>query len=98
MWNAGGKEMVMSGTNETRALRDLVEAQLDQRWSQWVQAHPKLADAIDRVRLSEVAVRQLRDDPIYREAVEAAAVDEAQLAAAAKVLTRVQAIVESVLS
>ena len=87
----------MSGTIETRALRDLVEAQLDQQWSQWAQAHPNVARAIARVRLRDLAVQRLRDDPVYREALEAAAVDEAQLAAAAKVLQRVEAIVTSVL-
>ena len=88
----------MSGTGSTRALRDLVEARLEQSWSQWAQAHPNLAAAIDRMRLTELAVNRLRDDPVYREALEQAAVDEAQLVAAAKVLQRAQAIVDALLS
>lgn len=77
-------------TSSTQPLRDLVEQRLGQRWSEFAQAHPNLAQAIDQTRLVESAVRSLRDDPAFIEAMRAADLDEVKLAAAARVFELVE--------
>ena len=79
----------MNGTT----LRELVEARVDVRWSQWCARHPNLGAAIDRVRLVESAVASLEASDEYRAALRAADLDEAKLAAAARVLDVVERVV-----
>ncbi len=71
---------------KTEQLRDLVADRLDKHWSDWAAAHPNLAEAIDRTRLIESAVGNLRDDPRFAEAMRQAAVDEAALQAAVRIV------------
>lgn len=70
----------------TRHLRDLVANRLDKHWSDFAQAHPHLAEAIDRARLVELSVSRLADDPRFIEAMQQAAVDEAALTAAVRLV------------
>ena len=77
---------------ETRLLRDVVEQRINQRWSAFVEAHPHLAAVIDRTRLVESAVQRLRDEPEFRAAMQEAGLDEAKLAAAARILERAEAL------
>ncbi|HEX7009112.1 MAG TPA: hypothetical protein VF184_03965 [Phycisphaeraceae bacterium] len=79
------------------SLRNWVESRLSQRWSQWAREHPNLAAAIDRAKLVELAVEQLRADAQFREAMRLADLDEAKLAAAAGLLEQAQRVVERVL-
>ncbi len=71
-------------------LRDLVERELEQSWEIWAAAHPNLAAEIGRTALSQQAVTSLRDDPEFQAALTAAGLDEAKLAAAARVLDLVK--------
>jgi len=71
---------------ETTMLRDLVEKQIGERWEAWAAAHPHLAAAIDRTRLTETTVARLREDADFTAAVRRAAVDEDKLAGAAKLV------------
>jgi hypothetical protein len=71
-------------------LRDLVERELDQSWESWAAQHPNLAAAIGRTTLSQQAVDALRDDPEFQSALTAAGLDEAKLAAAARVLEMIK--------
>ncbi len=75
---------------ETTPLRDLIEARLGDRWEVWARRHPHLAAAIDRTRLVEASVDRLREDPEFQRAMLAADIDEAKLAAAAGLLSRVE--------
>jgi len=84
-------------TLATTPLRDVIEPRLAARWQAWSADHPHLAAAIDRVRLTESAVRELRAQPDFRAAMRQAALDEAQLAAAARVLEHVDAVIARVL-
>lgn len=67
-------------------LRDLVSDQLDRHWLAWAEQHPHLARAIDRTRLVQSAVENLRDDLTFQSAMERANLDEHRLAEAARVL------------
>lgn len=69
------------------SLRDLVSDQLDRHWIVWAEQHPHLAKAIDRTRLIESAVEQLRDDPEFSKAMRQAHLDEHRLAEAARILS-----------
>jgi len=79
-------------------LRDLVESKLDARWTEWARAHPHLAEAIDRTRLIESAEARLRRDPAFQAALREADLDEATLAAAARVLALAQRLADRALS
>lgn len=74
----------------SRALRDLLGAQVLDRWTTWAQAHPHLAQAIDQTRLVESAVQRLSDDPQFQAALAQAKVDETQLQALAQVWSLAQ--------
>ena len=78
---------------ETHLLRDMVEQRLNERWADFAKTHPHLAEVIDRTRLIDSAVQRLRDDPAYVAAMREAGLDESQLAAAARVLERAEAVV-----
>ena len=67
------------------SLKQLVARQLDQRWDAFAAEHPHLAGAVARVQLVETVVHELRDDPEFQRAMEAAGRDEAVLAAAAEI-------------
>ena len=69
-----------------QSLRDLVAQRVDLRWTQWAQAHPHMAEAIDRARLVEVAVDRLADDAAFREAMRQADLDESQLGSLLRLL------------
>lgn len=76
---------------QTTALRDVVSQKLGVRWEAWAVDHPHLAAAIDRMKLVESAVSSLREDREFQEAMRQADLDEAKLAAAARVLEQVEA-------
>ncbi|MCC7204876.1 MAG: hypothetical protein IT441_07330 [Phycisphaeraceae bacterium] len=75
---------------QTTALRDVVSQRLTSRWEAWAVDHPHLAAAIDRMKLIDSAVQSLREDAEFREAMRQADLDEAKLAAAARVLERIE--------
>jgi hypothetical protein len=65
---------------DTRAvLKDMIARRLDLRWSEFAEHHPQLAAAIERTQLVDLAVSDLSRDPDLRQALDAAAVDEATL-------------------
>ena len=66
-------------------LRDVVAERLELHWPSFAQDHPHLAAAIEPIRLTDVVVGRLADDPAYRAAMDAAGHDERVLAAAAKI-------------
>ena len=72
----------------SQSLRDALHPRFEGRWSAFAQAHPHLAEAIDRIELEDAVTRRVRDDPAFRAAMREADLDEATLAAAAKVLER----------
>lgn len=78
-------------------LRDFVAERVRARWTEWSREHPHLAAAIDQTRLVESAVTQLRDDAQFADAMRQADLDEATLAAAAKVLAEAERVVGRVL-
>ena len=67
-------------------LRDVVAGELAEHWLSWSVAHPQLAEAIDRLRLIELTVEQLRQDPAFTRALRECELDELRLAQAAGVL------------
>lgn len=78
-------------------LRDLIERRLNVQWTSWAQSHPNLAAAIDRTRLVESTVHRVRDDPAFAQAMREADLDEAKLAAAARLLDRLDGLVRRAL-
>lgn len=84
-------------TTKISPLRDTIEKQLNLQWHQWAQAHPNLAAAIDRARLVESTMQQVRNDPAFQQAMRQADLDEAKLAAAMRVLERLEQAVRRVL-
>ena len=75
---------------QTTELRDLVAGRIDIRWDAWVKAHPHLASAIDRVRLTESAVARLRDDPAFVRALAEAQADGNKLEGAVRLVELVE--------
>ncbi|MCC7408784.1 MAG: hypothetical protein IT442_11980 [Phycisphaeraceae bacterium] len=75
---------------QTTSLRDVVSQKLAVRWEAWSADHPHLAAAVDRMKLIDSSVQSLRDDAEFREAMRQADLDEAKLAAAARVLEKVE--------
>ena len=55
--------------NETtsRSLRDVVADKVNAKWNEWAAAHPQLARVVDRTRLIESTVVQLRQEPAFEE-------------------------------
>lgn len=84
------------GTTAT-PLRELIEHRLGDRWTRFADEHPNLAASIDRVRLVESGVEQLRRDPRFLAALREADLDEAQLALAARALERVERTIQLLL-
>ncbi|MFW5682002.1 MAG: hypothetical protein ACOC1G_03265 [Phycisphaeraceae bacterium] len=78
----------------SRSLRDALRPHLEGRWDAFAQAHPHLAQAIDRVKFEEVMTRRVREDEAFRRAMEESRLDEATLAAAAEALERARGVVE----
>jgi len=76
-----------------RPLRDVLEDRITQRWQQWAQSHPRLAEVIDRTRLVESTVAALDEDPRVREAFAAADVNEHQLREAMRMLRLIDQVV-----
>jgi len=76
-------------------LKELVRERVDLEWDAWAARHPHLAAAIDRVRLTDAAVDELRRDPAYVEAMRQAALDEGRLLAAARIVAMVERIVQA---
>lgn len=81
----------------TQDLRSLISEKIHGRWSDWANKHPNLAEAIDRTRLVESAVERLRNDPEFIQAMRAADLDDARLAAAARILDRADQLIHQVL-
>lgn len=71
---------------ETKLLRTIVEQKLNVQWSDFTARHPHLAGAIDRTRLVETTVEQLRDSDEYRDALRQAAVDESAMVEALRLI------------
>lgn len=82
----------------TQNLRTLVGNRIDVRWSDFAQRHPHLAEAIDRVRLTDSAVKLLSEDPEFLEAMRQADLSEAQLGTAAGLLERAEKVVRRLLA
>ena len=74
------------GAVEDGVLRDIVTSRIDVRWQEFAKEHGHLAAAIERTRLIDMTVVRLGDDPVYREAMEAAGHDEKLRGAAAKLI------------
>ena len=74
----------------TTTLRDLIADKIDHRWQEWASAHPNLAAVLDRTELVDSTVQRLRDDTDFRDAMRAADLDEAKLAAAARILEQAE--------
>ncbi len=70
----------------SQALNTIISEKIDIRWSDWAPKHPHLAEAIDRVRLTESTVSLLRDDPGFIAAMREADLDEAGLIKASRLL------------
>ena len=81
----------------TQRLRDLVEQQIGERWSVWAEKHPNLAGAIDRTRLVQSTVEDLRRDPDFQRLMREADLDEAKLEAAWRLLQLARRCVTSAL-
>lgn len=81
--------------NETtsRSLRDVVADKVNAKWNEWAAAHPQLARVVDRTRLIESTVVQLRQEPAFLDAMRQADLDEDKLAAAAKLLDQAERLV-----
>ena len=71
---------------QTQSLRQLVAERLEGRWAQWSQAHPHLAEVIDRTRLIDSAVARLREDEQFIAAMQQANLDERTLKSALALL------------
>lgn len=78
-------------------LRDALRPQLEGRWEAFAEAHPHLAEAIDRVKFDEVVARRVREDEAFQQAMRDSQLDEATLASAAEALDRAWRVVERVL-
>lgn len=85
------------GHSETRLLRDVVEERLNERWAAFAEAHPHLAEVIDRTRLIESSVQRLQHDAAFRAAMREGGLDMAKLAAAQRALARAEALMVRVL-
>jgi hypothetical protein len=59
-------------------LKPILEAAFDQTWSDFAEAHPRLAEVLSAPTLLASATRDLRNDAAYRKAI-----DDAVLAGAA---------------
>lgn len=81
----------------TQDLRSLISEKIRGRWSDWAKKHPNLAEAIDRTRLVESAVELLRNDPEFIQAMHAADLDDAKLAAAARILDHADRVIRQTL-
>jgi hypothetical protein len=79
-------------------LREVVEQRLGLRWEEWSREHPNRARAIDRTKLVDSAVSRIRHDPEFVAALREADLDEARLAAAARVLALVERLVSRAMS
>ncbi len=77
-------------TTLARSLRDLVATRIGHRWDEFAARHPHLAGVMDRTTLIETTVSRLRDDPAFVAAMRQANLDEAQLAAAARLLEQAE--------
>jgi len=78
----------MSEGNDPKvtAVRDLVSRRLNKRWERFAKEHPHLAASIEPMKLVDVTVERLAEDPEYRRAMETAGRDEAVLAAASQLV------------
>ena len=83
--------------HQRTSLRQLIEARLNMRWSEWASSHQHLAQVIDRTRLLETTVQQLASDAQYQAALRQADLDEQTLAAAAEALGQIDRLIERVL-
>ncbi len=81
----------------TTTLRALIDTQMEARWPEWAARHPHLAEAIDRVVLTDRAVELLREDPAFIEAMKQADLDEARLKDAARLLSLTERLVKRLL-
>ncbi len=81
----------------SHSLCTLIEQRITLRWSEWAKHHPHLAEAIDRIRLTESAVDQLRNDPDFIAAMRETDLDEAGLIRAAQLLDRADNIIHRLL-
>lgn len=80
-----------------RTLRDLVQRRVDLRWSEFVERHPHLAAAVDRVTLVRATVSALIDDPAFQEAMRVAERDAFRLGTAERILDHIDGAVGRVL-
>ena len=69
----------------------------EQDGSDFQQRHPMLAAAIEPLKIVEATVQRLIEDPEYRRAMEAAAIDEAALAVTGQVVKLVDRWIERAL-
>jgi len=84
-------------TQRFTSLRDVVANRIDGRWSQWAKAHPHLAAVIDRTTLVDSTVAELRDDPAFQQAMQAANLDEAGLVQAEQVIQQAEHLLDRVM-
>ena len=75
---------------QATALRDLVNEKVAGRWDQWAQAHPNLAQVVDRTRLVDGLVDELQRHPDFAEALRQADEDDTCLTRAAEVVQFVE--------
>lgn len=78
-------------------LRALIESRLDLHWPEFAARHPRLAAAIERTSLVEMTVDDLAAETAVRQALDAAARDQAMLVAAGRVVDLVDAAIRRLL-
>lgn len=81
----------------THSLRSLIESRINIRWTEWSKRHPHLAEAIDRVRLTETVVERIQEDPDFIAAMREADLDEADLNKATGLLDRADGMIRRLL-
>ena len=89
----------MSETSDVKitAVRDLVSRRLNTRWERFAGEHPNLAAAIEPMKLVDVTVERLAEDPEYQQALEAAGQNEAVLAAAGRLVETIDSVLDRTL-
>ena len=88
----------MENNTRVTSLRDVISDKVNARWNEWAAAHPNLARVVDRTRLVESTVVQLRNEPAFIEAMRQADLDEDKLVAAAKLLEQTDRLIGMVLA
>ncbi len=82
----------------TTCLRDLVAQRLDKHWSDFAQAHPHLAEAIDRTQLIDLTIDKLEEDADFVAAMRQANIDHAALTTAVRLVDKAESWIRRLLA